>query len=108
MLCAIAVLSMVVHAEAAMAQAKAPVEPHVKAAFLFNFVKFIEWSDDPAANGPVTVCVAGSPAVAESLKAATQQRRADERQVVVVTVAPDTMPKTCHLVYMADADEQNA
>jgi hypothetical protein len=101
-----AVLGVVFRAEAAIAQAKAPVEPHVKAAFLYNFVKFVEWSGDHA-EGPVTVCVAGSPAVAESLKTATQQR-ADERAIAVVQVSADAMPKACHVVYVADADEQVA
>jgi hypothetical protein len=108
LLWAAAVLGVVFRAEAALAQAKAPVEPHVKAAFLYSFVKFIEWSDDRAAHHALVVCVAGSPAVAESLKTATQQRRADEREVSVMQLVGDTMPKPCHLVYVADSDEQIA
>jgi hypothetical protein len=108
LLWAAAVLGVVFRAEPAVAQAKAAVEPHVKAAFLYNFVKFIEWSGDRAAHGALVVCVAGSSAVAESLKTATQQRRADEREVSVMQVVADAMPKPCHLVYVADSDEQIA
>ena len=108
LVCAAAVLAVVFRAEAAIAQAKAPVEPHVKAAFLYNFVKFVEWADDYAASGSVAVCIAGSPAVAESLKAATQQQRSDERAITVVQVSADMMPRPCHVVYIADSDEQVA
>jgi hypothetical protein len=104
---AAAVLGVVFRGEAAVAQPKALAEPHVKAAFLYNFVKFIEWSDDRA-TGPVTVCIIGSPAVTESLKLAAQQHKADERPLAVVQVASDTVPKLCHLVYVAESDEHIA
>jgi hypothetical protein len=84
------------------------VESHVKAAFLYNFVKFIEWSDDRAANGPITVCVSGSPAVAESLAAASRQHRSDAREVAVVQVTGEVLPQSCHLLYVADTDERIA
>jgi hypothetical protein len=35
-----------------------PLEYRVKAAYLFNFVKFVEWPA-AAAGGPITICVAG-------------------------------------------------
>jgi hypothetical protein len=35
-----------------------PIEYRVKATYLYNFVKFIEWPTE-ARNGPITVCVAG-------------------------------------------------
>ena len=104
---AAAVLGVVLRAEAAVA-ADASVEPHVKAAFLYNFVKFVEWADDRALNGPVTVCVAGSPAVAASLKGAAQQYRADARELAVQQVTSDSVLTACQLVYIAESDEQRA
>jgi hypothetical protein len=106
--CAAVVLGVVSGAVVATAQSKAPVEPHVKAAFLYNFVKFIEWPDDRVTGGPVTVCISGSPAVAESLRAAAHQRRPDQPELTVVEVAMDAPPRTCHLVYVADTDQQAA
>lgn len=42
-------------------QAAAPSEYEVKAAFLLNFTKFIEWSAEThAAEGPFTICILGS------------------------------------------------
>jgi hypothetical protein len=106
--CAAAALGVVFCAEAAVATVDTSVEPHVKAAFLYNFVKFVEWADDRALNGPVTVCVAGSPAVAASLKGAAQQYRADGRELAVQEVTSDSLLRACHLVYIADSDEQRA
>jgi hypothetical protein len=106
--CAAAALGVVLCAEAAVATTDTSVEPHVKAAFLYNFVKFVEWGDDRAVNGAVTVCVAGSPAVAASLKSAAQQYRADGRELAVQQVTSDSLLKACHLVYIADSDEQRA
>jgi hypothetical protein len=105
---AAAALGVVLRAEAAVAAADASVEPHVKAAFLYNFVKFVEWADNRASNGPVMVCVAGSPAVAASLKGAAQQYRADGRELAVQQVTSDSLLRACQLVYIADSDEQRA
>jgi hypothetical protein len=91
----------------AAAQAK-PTEPQMKAAFLYNFVKFIEWPDDVLAAGPITVCVIGSPTVAESLRAATQERRGHDRDLAVAQVTSEIVPKNCQLVYVAGTDERGA
>jgi hypothetical protein len=90
----------------AAAQTK-PTEPQMKAAFLYNFVKFIEWPDVLAAE-PITVCVFGSPAVAESLRAATQERRGQDRDLSVAQVTSEIVPKNCQLVYVAGTEERGA
>jgi hypothetical protein len=92
----------------AAADARLPVEPQVKAAFLYNFVKFVEWPDGVVAAGPITVCTIGSQAVADALKVATQQRRAQDHEVAVMQVTGDVVPKACHLVYLAAGDEASA
>ena len=95
-------------AHSAAAQEFSAVEPQVKAAFLFNFLKFVEWPPDVLAGGPITVCVTGSPTVADSLKAAVKQRRPQEHDVAVAQIAADGSLKGCHLVYVADAHEETA
>ena len=46
------ILSLSLHAQ------EPTLEYRVKAAYLFNFVKFVEWPPE-AAGGPLTICVAG-------------------------------------------------
>ena len=105
---AAAVVGFASCAEPAAAQATTPAEPDVKAAFLYNFVKFIEWPGDAPSAGPITVCVIGSPAVAESLRAATQERRGQDRDLAVAQVTSEIVPKNCQLVYVAGTDERGA
>ena len=90
------------------AQEPTAVEPHVKAAFLYNFLKFVEWPADVLAAGPIIVCVAGSPAAADSLKAALRQGRPQDHDVTVIEVGLDAEPHGCHLVYIARADDASA
>jgi hypothetical protein len=90
------------------AQEPASIEPHVKAAFLYNFLKFVEWPPEVLAAGPLAVCVSGSPAVAESLKVATKQRRAQDHDMTVIQTTGDAAPKGCHLVYVAQANGDTA
>jgi len=105
-LCAAAV--SVACSAAASAQDFTAVEPHIKAAFLFNFLKFVEWPPDVLAAGPITVCIAGSPAVAGSLKTALKEHRPLDHDVVVAPLAAATPAKGCHLVYVADGHEEIA
>lgn len=45
-----------------------PVEYQVKAAFLFNFTKFVEWPDDVfLENGPLRLCIVGADPFGASL-----------------------------------------
>jgi hypothetical protein len=41
------------------ATAPAPTEYEVKAAFLYNFAKYVEWPSAPAADAPFVICVLG-------------------------------------------------
>src|SRR4051812_20440582 len=47
--------------QASPAQADAPAEYDVKAAYLFNFIKFVEWPANAPAirNNAVTICILG-------------------------------------------------
>ena len=75
-----------------------PTEFQVKAAFLFNFVKYIEWSAD-AASGPVTICVAGrnpfGPVLADLVRGEVVAGRPVETRVIV-EADPD-----CDVLYVA-------
>ena len=54
----LAVLLLAVAAHSRPAAQDVSKEYRVKAAFLYNFVKYVEWPA-PAATGPIVVCVAG-------------------------------------------------
>lgn len=106
--CVLGVVGLVLYADPCTSQEPTAIEPHVKAAFIYNFLKFTEWPVETLASGPLIVCVAGSPAVAESLKTATRQGRPLDHDVTVVEITADAVPKFCHLIYVAQADEATA
>jgi len=76
-------------------------ESDLKAAMIFNFTKFMEWS---GARGdskvPVTVGVAGDDAVWESLEELVRDRPAGGRAVVVKRVAAPAEAEACHVVFL--------
>ena len=85
-------------------------EQNVKAAFVFNFIRFTEWPAPRFAgrNAPLTLCVLSMDAgLSDSMKALAG-RVVDERQVRVMDVDhPEELAK-CHALFIADAPSRGA
>jgi hypothetical protein len=74
-----------------------PLEYRVKAAYLFNFLKYVEWPDTTA-TGPLTICVAGRNPFGPVLTDTISGERIGERTVVArVVVEPDP---NCHVLFV--------
>lgn len=87
---------------AGLSRADDSEESRVKAAFVYNFTKFVEW---PAAafehaSSPFRLCLSGAPATAFS---ALSEYQAQGRPIEVVTIAADSSDAAlaCHLHYQA-------
>jgi hypothetical protein len=81
-------------------------EYQVKAAFLYNFTKFVEWRADRFAdtNAPIVLGVAGpSPCTAE-LSALVRGRRVNGRELIVRTVTLATRT-TAHILFIPATEE---
>jgi len=80
------------------AQAEVSTEYRVKAAFLYNFVKFVEWPA-PAASGPLTICAAGrnpfGTVLADTVRGELVNGRPLQARVIL---SPDA---GCHVVFVA-------
>src|SRR5688500_4355735 len=91
-----AALAAIVLATTVCAQ-DVPVEYQVKAAYLYNFVKFVEWPPDAAA-GPLTICVAGrnvfGPALEETVRGESVNGRPLQSRVIL---QPE---EGCHVVFV--------
>jgi YfiR/HmsC-like len=85
-------------------------EQNVKAAFVFNFVRFTEWPAPRFAgrDSPLALCVwSGDARLSDSMKALAG-RAVDERSVRVSDVErPDDLTK-CHALFIADATPRGA
>jgi hypothetical protein len=74
-----------------------PLEYRVKAAYLFNFAKFVEWPAQ-AAEGPLHICIAGRNVFGDALTETVRGEVIDNRSIVSrVILEPDP---ACHIVFV--------
>lgn len=84
-------------------------EDQVKAAYLFNFAKFIEWPADafPAADAPLNFCTLGHSPVVDDLDSSLRSKSVGDHTIVVKHLHAVEEIKACHLVFLAaGANEQ--
>jgi hypothetical protein len=74
-------------------------EYQLKAAFLFNFTKFISWPRADVSS-KLTVCTVSVKDVAEALEAVTKGKSVDGRQVVVQELRYPAPLETCQLLFI--------
>lgn len=71
----------------------------IKAAYVFNFVKFVEWQAD-AAGDIVHICFAGASGVHDSLRNATADKRAGARRIVSHPLKHGDGAGGCAILYL--------
>jgi hypothetical protein len=86
-----------------------PTEFQVKAAFLLNFAKFVDWpaSKFSDADAPLIIGVTGESPVAEDLDRITKNKIINNRKLVIRRVAPGEDLKACHLLFITRCDKQS-
>ncbi|MDD5297222.1 MAG: YfiR family protein [Rhodocyclaceae bacterium] len=95
-------LVLAVLALAGNAMGAAVDEAQVKAAFVFNLVRYVDWPEGALPPGaPLTVCRAGSGALSAALSV-LEGRQAGGRQIRVRSVEGD--PAGCQVLVLADGD----
>jgi hypothetical protein len=88
-------LTLMLVASPALSAQDASLEYRVKAAYLFNFAKFVEW---PRASGPLTLCVAGRNVFGEALTDTVRGELIEGRPIVVrVLLEPEA---GCHVLFV--------
>ena len=81
-------------------------EDQVKAAFLFNFARFVEWP--PPSTGPLVIGVVSDDAFAKTLERLVRDRTVDQRPVVMRRLRAGDDPATCHVLYIAGSPRERA
>jgi hypothetical protein len=85
----------------------APLEYQVKAAFLFNFSKFVQWPEEAFARkgSPFTICLAGDP-FAGALDAIVQNETVDGRKVIVRRITEGGVQE-CSIVFVGRSEARH-
>ncbi|MDQ2669433.1 MAG: YfiR family protein [Gemmatimonadota bacterium] len=88
------------------AQEAAPLEYRIKAAYLLNFARYVEWPresfDTPAS--PIRVCVLGTDPFGGALEATLAGRTAQGRPIAVAQVEAPAEARDCHMVFIAGTE----
>jgi hypothetical protein len=85
---------------------QANLEYEVKAAFLYNFAKFVEWPDNAfaVADAPIVFCIVGTNPFDGGLERVISDRTAHGRRILVRENA-DPTPEACNLVFVPGAED---
>lgn len=86
---------------AAVPLAEVNSEQQLKAAFLVNFLKYVQW---PTATGPATICLAGRDTLGPYL-ASYEGRLVVGRELRVRRVAGADQVGDCQILFVPDTDE---
>lgn len=101
-------LLLILFCIAPSAAAAAPTEYQVKAAYLYNFAKFITWPDaafkDPKA--PFVIGVLGQNSFVDALEPLTQKRLRN-RPIVVKHFNTIGEATHCHILYLSTAQDKD-
>lgn len=91
----------------AFAQVEHADEDRVKAAYLYNFVKFVEWPANrfSGANDPTIICLVGDERLAEILEQTVQRKAVKGRPIEAREVRDDGQIKACHILLITFPDK---
>lgn len=93
---------------AAPTSAPSAPEYKIKAAFLFNFVRFVEWPGETAGNRQVILGVVGSDAAFSEIRDSLNGRMAGNRSIAVRRVRIPDEVKAVSLLYVTGNSEGTA
>jgi hypothetical protein len=92
-------IGLIVASTTAFVQGDHSLEYQVKAAYLYNFVKYVQWPAR-AASGPISICIAGRTPLAAALTETIRGESVDNRTLAARTITePDA---ACSVLFVAD------
>lgn len=85
-------------------RAQSPAEYEIKAAFLYNFAKFVQWpASTLAPQAPLTVCVIGSDPFGAALDT-VDRKVAQGHELQVRRRARLEEARSCHILFVAESE----
>lgn len=103
------VLLALAGATSILPQASPSVEYQVKAAFLFNFAKFIEWPTNAfqSEKAPITLCVFRYDPFGSALEEVIRGKAINNRELLARRINELPNLKACQLVFVSDREDKH-
>ncbi|MBD3336800.1 MAG: DUF4154 domain-containing protein [Candidatus Eisenbacteria bacterium] len=81
-------------------------EYHLKAAFLVNFTRFVEWPEDrfPGPEAPILIGILGDDPFGELLPEMVNDKTIDGREIEISYHATAETVSRCHLLYVSSSE----
>ncbi len=91
------------------AQESAPTEYQLKAAFLFNFAKFVDWPAGSFASpeAPFSICILGADPFGPVIDETLRDQRIDGRAVNVKRLRGATQLRRCQVAFISAAEKNS-
>ena len=92
----------------ASAQASQPLEYQVKAAFLFNFAKFVEWPPESFAGetSPLVIGILGDSPFGGDLERTIQNKTINNRSIVIKPLRSLAEATNCQILFISNSENK--
>jgi hypothetical protein len=90
------------------AQQSQPTEYQIKAAFLFNFAKFVEWPPKAFAEktSPIVIGILGENPFQDDLARTIQDKTIEDRRLVIREFRSPAQATNCHLLFISTSERR--
>ena len=88
--------------------AQSPTEYQVKAAYLFNLLKFVEWPDNPAADphGKWVIGIVGNTPIGDELPRLVEGKNILGRELEVKKFQAADNPRDCNILFVSELEQK--
>ena len=111
-LCALLVMAAgwIAEAPVSIAEEPLPSEYQVKAAFLVNFPKYVNWPAEAFAgtNSPIVIAVLGETKVTGEIQEVIAGRAVNGRNIVLKRLASGEESGVCHILFVSAAEQRRS
>lgn len=89
-------------------RAQSVSEYQMKAAYVYNLSKFVEWPPDAfkTASDPITICVLGQSPILQTLNEAVNGETIEDRKLIVRQVSDVSQARNCQLLFVGSSDRK--
>lgn len=103
-------IRVVVCCLAVVTQAQSATEYQVKAAFLFNFAKFVEWPADafPGVDAPLQICLLGQDPFGREFEEVIGDKSVNGHRIEVIHPSGVPQARGCQIIFVSSSEKRHA